>query len=118
MDVLSLLLKSKLRSFGINKLKNFVSTLFHHGNFWEVLVSHDDERSFKVEVDSGLKTPGLESDVRKDGRGKSIRVKVLDLAVVELEPRVNVAGSFVRILVVIKVELSELSHVPPAVVVD
>jgi hypothetical protein len=59
--------------------------LFHDGDFGEELVSDDKVRGLEVDVNSGLKAAGLESDVGEDGGWEGFRVEILDLTVVELE---------------------------------
>lgn len=118
MDVLAILLKIVLGSFGINELEDFVAALFHDGDFGEELVGDDKVWSLEVDVNSGLKAAGLESDVGEDGGWEGFGVEILDLTVVELEAGVHVTGSHVGVLIEIQVQLSELCHVSPLVVVD
>ncbi len=118
MDVLAILLKSVLGSFGVNELEDFVAALFHDGDFGEELVGDDKVRGLEVDVNSGLKAAGLKSDVGENGGWEGFGVEILDLTVVELEAGVHVTGSHVGVLIKIQVQLSELCHVSPPVVVD
>ncbi len=85
MDTFCLLLKVKFGSFGIYKLEDLVSSLFHNSEFREILISHNDIGSFEVEISSWLETSWLESNVRKNSSWESIRVEVLNLTVVKFE---------------------------------
>ncbi len=118
MDVLAILLKSVLGSFGVNELEDFVTALFHDGDFGEELVCDDKVRGFEVDVNSGLKAAGLKIDVGEDGGWEGFRVEILDLTVVELESGVHVTGSHVGVFIKIQVKLSELCHVSPPVIVN
>lgn len=118
MNVLTLLLICEFWLFGINELKHLVPSLLHYCYFREELIGNDEVRGFEVDVNSWLKTSGFKGDVRKDGRWESIRVEVLDLTVVKLKPGVHITCSFVWILIIIQVKLTELSHVSPPVIIN
>ena len=118
MNVLLILLVCELRFLGVDELKHLVPSLLHHCDFREKLIRNDQVRSLEVDINSRLITSRFKSNVRENSSWKSIRIEILNLTVVELESRIHITCSLIGILVIVQVQLTELSHVPPSVIVD
>lgn len=102
-NIFFLLLVIKLRSFGINKFKNFITALLHYSNSRKILVSHNDIRCLEVKISPWLKTSWLIANICENCCRKSLWVEILNLTIIKFETWVYITLSFVRIWVKVDV---------------